>query len=82
MEIDDFLKSTNTKGFEFAEKLNCDQSYISKIKKKKVIPSLIMMMIIFKESKYKINIHDIIPEHILKKYGLESPTIKLSTSRK
>ena len=69
MTVDDFLQSTNTKAFEFAEKIGRHPSYISKLKKKKLIPSLIEALVIFKVSEGRINIDDMIDVKQLKRHG-------------
>jgi len=70
MTIDDFLQSTNTKAFEFAKKINRHPSYVSKLKKKKIVPSLLEALVIFKVSNGRINIDDMVHKKHLKDYGL------------
>lgn len=80
MTIDDFLQSRNMKAFEFAKKINRHPSYISKLKKNKLVPSLIEALVIFKISDEQINIQDMVPKEILKDHGLlkrGSSTIRL-----
>jgi len=81
MTIDDYLKSTRLKALEFAERINRHSSYVSKLRKKKIVPSLLEALVIFKVSDGHINIEDMVHTKHLKARGLlksdDSAVIKL-----
>ena len=81
MDVASFLAKSELSQKEFAKRINRTESYVTKLKKGRVIPSLIQMLVIFMASDGDINICDLIPQSAMEGANLigadKKPLLKL-----
>ena len=81
MEISPYLAENKLTQNEFALRIGRSQSYVTRLKKQQLRPSLLETLVVFNESECKINIPDILPISVLKERNLlnnrDEPSIYL-----
>jgi len=70
MSIQNYLDEVRMKNVDFANKIRRHPSYISRLKKKEKVPSLLTALIIFKESDGYINVGDLLTKTLLSENNL------------
>lgn len=68
MNLDDYLTETNTKSSSIAKALRVSEGYISKLRKKIIMPSLVNAIVIQRYCNDKVSIIDLIPQKVFDTY--------------